>query len=658
MKKIIFVLLLVVVAISIYLIEGSINMEVEETSNSYKNEALAAGTEQTIDFGLNDDSKIIKIESLLTLYLSNVNYFTVFLKDNGVVYIAGARVTSSSIPKRAPDNVNSGFVNGTVTDIATGEDHVLLLADGVVYSMGNNSGGQLGDETKTDSMTTVIKVKDNPDSGFVNENVDKISAGKKTSFIVKDGILYSFGTSVSSTSYYTNTRGSLGDGKDESERLLPHKVSDNIADGFRNGNVVDVSTGVNHTIILTEDNFVYSFGTNSLLSTDYTGKLGIDIGSSYSDAVNIPTKISSNDGFVNGSQVEGKEILSISAGWGHSLILLADGTAYAFGAGNDGRLGTENETDQSKPVKVALNNIVSIKAGAYASGFVTSDGKGYGAGDEYAGLIDWRQGSRTSTSIAEINVTPNSGIKEVLEFGGDAEQAVFVITEDGNYHALGNVSGGLGFGNSSTQSSFQLGQKVGAQFELTGTAIEHDNTENIEMKYTSDVTISGILRSGNAYSLGYLKIDGVDVTNTYDANGGSYTVSVAIGEEKEVSIDVRYSASSIINYKFIIDKKPPKLANLPTSCKAIVSVLYCNDNVSLVLENDISNFYSIEKYENEGEAPVNIDTENLTDNKIEDLTFDGEIIEKSIIKYTVVDGAGNTSDIYFILDNLAPRVKN
>ncbi len=89
-------------------------------------------------------------------------------------------------------------------------------------------------------------------------------------------------------------------------------------------NVTAIAAGQEHTLALRSDGTVWGFGTNGF------GELGsaIPVGNMTTTPVKIP-------GLSN--------IISISAGGGHSLALGADGSIWAFGTNYFGQLGnTEN----------------------------------------------------------------------------------------------------------------------------------------------------------------------------------------------------------------------------------------------------------------------------------------------------------------------------
>lgn len=124
---------------------------------------------------------------------------------------------------------------------------------------------------------------------------------------------------------------------------------------------VCVITGYNHSLVLTNDNRVYTFGFN------HHGQLGI--GEDY-DTCSIPILISTTE--------IGDNIVQISAIADQSFVLIDTGKIYAFGSNQYGELGLPDKRDYHIPTVIAnLNNIISISVGLSHSLALTKDNKLY-----------------------------------------------------------------------------------------------------------------------------------------------------------------------------------------------------------------------------------------------------------------------------------------
>ena len=149
-----------------------------------------------------------------------------------------------------------------VKDVSCGGNHtVIMMEDGNLYSFGGNNWGQLGlgDNINRD-IPTLVTV---PDA----LKVKAVSCGGSyTAIITNVGNLYTFGR---------NEYGRLGLG-DFTDKNIPTLVT--VPDGLK---VKTVSCGSMHTAIITENGNLYTFGNN------YYGQLGLGNNTN----TNIPTLV-------------------------------------------------------------------------------------------------------------------------------------------------------------------------------------------------------------------------------------------------------------------------------------------------------------------------------------------------------------------------------
>ena len=128
-----------------------------------------------------------------------------------------------------------------------------------------------------------------------------------------------------------------------------------------------------HTLAISEDGKVFSWGSSS------EGQLGHGM----CEPSHIPRLILS---------LEGIKIVQVECGWNHSLCLSADGRVFAFGNGDEGKLGLGNTLDFVVPftVNYFINNNIRIKrisAGHFHSAAIDDDGSLYTWGSSACGVL-------------------------------------------------------------------------------------------------------------------------------------------------------------------------------------------------------------------------------------------------------------------------------
>ena len=240
---------------------------------------------------------------------------------------------------------------------------------------------------------------------------NSVSLGKSHSLILRNGEAFSFGE---------NIFGELGDGT-TTDRCSPIQIG-----GVLVGKeIVSISVGYKHSLALDSDRKVYAWGWNSY------GKLGD--GTTFDR--HSPIQVS------EGSILEGKNIISVSAGYEYSLALDSDGNVYAWGWNGYGQLGDGTTTEKYPPIQVggALvgKEIVSISAGLSHSLALDSDGNVYAWG--------WN-----SSPIQIGGALVGKDITSVS--AGDSR--FLALDLDGNVYTWGdNLGGKLGDGTTTTRHS-------------------------------------------------------------------------------------------------------------------------------------------------------------------------------------------------------------
>ncbi|HEX5940464.1 MAG TPA: hypothetical protein VFZ12_08900, partial [Dehalococcoidia bacterium] len=195
-----------------------------------------------------------------------------------------------------------------VVDVAAGGVHSLLLrADGTVAEMGIYLSEEPGQ--------AVGQAKPLPTSVSGVSNAAAIASGANHNLaLLSDGQVVTWGS---------DEQGQLGDGEQTSSTVIrtPNLRA-----------VTQIAAGGNHSLALVQDGTVRAWGA------DQYGQLGED------DELAEQSSPAEVEGLL--------DVVAVAAGESHSLALLRDGSARAWGRGASGQLGNGSEDDRPTPVRV------------------------------------------------------------------------------------------------------------------------------------------------------------------------------------------------------------------------------------------------------------------------------------------------------------------
>ncbi|XP_054967594.1 probable E3 ubiquitin-protein ligase HERC6 isoform X3 [Pan paniscus] len=253
----------------------------------------------------------------------------------------------------------AGSPGAELLQAASGERHsLLLLTNHRVLSCGDNSRGQLG---RRGAQRGELP---EPIQALETLIVDLVSCGKEHSLAVcHKGRVFAWGA---------GSEGQLGIGEFKEISFTPKKIT--TLNGIK---IIQVSCGHYHSLALSKDSQVFSWGKNS------HGQLGL--GKEFPSQAS-PQRVRS---------LEGIPLAQVAAGGAHSFALSLCGTSFGWGSNSSGQLalsGRNVPVQSNKPLSVgALKNlgVVYISCGDAHTAVLTQDGKVFTFGDNRSGQLGY-----------------------------------------------------------------------------------------------------------------------------------------------------------------------------------------------------------------------------------------------------------------------------
>eukprot|EP01127_Copromyxa_protea_P016164 TRINITY_DN4758_c0_g1_i1.p1 TRINITY_DN4758_c0_g1~~TRINITY_DN4758_c0_g1_i1.p1 ORF type:complete len:544 (+),score=101.16 TRINITY_DN4758_c0_g1_i1:119-1633(+) len=257
--------------------------------------------------------------------------------------------------------------------------------------------------TKTRSSFTKVKK-----SSFMgNLKVKKIiPAGDFCLWIDENGKLYSFGVNTTET-------WQLGQGFEKAIEILPQPTPIPTLAGIK---FKDAAVGWGHTIAVTEDKRVFSWGSN------LHGQCGLGHKTS---PVRAPKEIEA---------LRGVDVVQVVCGETHSMVLDASGSVYVWGSSAEGKLGLGDvEQDVEVPIKIKTfenKGIIQISAGTDHSAALSRKGELWVWGFGQHGALSVQSYFKNAKSPLQLNLFPTSGQEEEEEEEHAARKAALERGED------------------------------------------------------------------------------------------------------------------------------------------------------------------------------------------------------------------------------------
>ncbi|RJP61813.1 MAG: hypothetical protein C4543_02940, partial [Ignavibacteriales bacterium] len=369
----------------------------------------------TSQFNLSNGEKIISF--------SLGAYHSAALTSNGRIFMWGMNSSGqlgdgTSIDKHEPIDITGKFtlnIGERIDEIILGAEYSAAITSmNRVFTWGNNSSGQLGNGTKeTKNIPIEITAQFNLN---ISEKIDSISLGTAhSSAITSSGRIFMWGS---------NWSGMLGDGSGE-DKTVPVDITSKF-NLLVDEKIISSSLGNAHSIVLTSNNRIFTWGSNSL------GQLGDGTTITRTVPVEITNKfvLSTNE-----------IIVSIDTFEAHSSALSSNGQIFMWGYNYDGQLGDGTTVKRTTPTNITNRftfeneeKITVISLGRDYSSALTTKGNVFTWGANNIGQL----GDSTSTSkYTPVKIGSFSPIlmhQESYDFGSPVN--AYNPSKDG-YHFIG-----------------------------------------------------------------------------------------------------------------------------------------------------------------------------------------------------------------------------
>ncbi|XP_055844135.1 regulator of chromosome condensation [Episyrphus balteatus] len=295
-----------------------------------------------------------------------------------------------------------------IVDVRAGGMHNLCLdKNGQVYSFGCNDEGALGRDSSEEGSEFTPKKVDLPGKCL------KISAGDSHSAcLLDDGKVYAWGS-------FRDSHGNMGLTLEGNKRL-PIEVKPGIV-------ACDIASGADHLVILTCNGKVYTVGCAE------QGQLGrVSIRSASGESRRGKTELL-QPGLV--TIKKGKHIEAIWAAT-YCTFLRESGSSiiWAFGLNNYKQLGyPKDESVIINPINTRFEDVKIIAGGQHHTLVLKNDGSCYAIGRKDYGRLGL---GNTPEDVTELKLIEALKDKEIVNISRGEAQS-FAITKDGQLYAWG-----------------------------------------------------------------------------------------------------------------------------------------------------------------------------------------------------------------------------
>lgn len=365
--------------------------------------------------------------------------------DNTYGQLGNNTTTDSLIPVKVYKE--SGVLAGkSVSDMFAAQDHNCAISSGEVYCWGRNNYGQLGDGTTT-NRSKPVKVA----GALAGKTVTEVGGTSLASCAIAEGKIYCWGY---------NAYGTVGKNTTTTNYTTPTIVA-TAADGVTNGlastyTATVLTSGSRSTnMCAIADGKAYCWGPNK------AGQIGNNTAPS-STIYKAPVAV------YTGGVLSGKTITAISQD-GYSdvtgsptpppyahVCAVASGAVYCWGENNSGQLGIGSSTDSQVPVAVSTSGVLSGKtivdvvSGLSHSCALSSLGKVYCWGLNSSGQIGDNTKTTRTTPVAVYEESGALQNATVAAIAGGANRGCAIANQKAYCWGL-NSDGQIGDGTTTNR---------------------------------------------------------------------------------------------------------------------------------------------------------------------------------------------------------------
>ncbi|MDR3345619.1 MAG: hypothetical protein LBS73_00435 [Campylobacteraceae bacterium] len=290
--------------------------------------------------------------------------------------------------------------------------------------------------------------------------------------------------------------------------------------------IIFISANHVHSLALDSEGRVWATGWN------HSGQLGL--GNNTDQDLFQPVIIK--------GLTSGAKIVSISAGWEHSLALDSEGKLWATGFNDNGQLGLGDNTDKNLFQSVTfagLNpnaKIVSISAGGRHSLALDSEGKLWAAGANdrsQLGLGD-RDGQTSFQSVTFHELNSSTKIISIATGGYHS----LALDNEGNLWATGdNYYGQLGLGDNTDKNLFQSVTFAGLSPNAKIVSISAGEYHSLALDSEGKLWASGANEHGQTGLGKEIAQNSFQSVTFHNLTSGAKITSLSAGQHHSIALD-------------------------------------------------------------------------------------------------------------------------